>query len=88
MPEELKTERLNELIALQNELSLRSNKSDIGKSFEIMIEGTSKRNDKEVFGRTQQNKVVIIADENFKAGDRVNVIVTDVTSATMFGKKA
>ncbi len=87
IPEDVKTERLNELIAVQNDLSLESNRADIGKCFEIMIEGKSKRNDNEVFGRTPQNKVVIIADENFKPGDKVNVVITKATSATMFGEK-
>ncbi len=87
IPEDVKIERLNELIDVQNDLSLESNRADIGKCFEIMIEGKSKRNDNEVFGRTPQNKVVIITDENFKPGDKVNVIITKVTSATMFGEK-
>lgn len=87
VPEDVKTERLNELIALQNELSLESNKQDEGKSFTILIEGKSKRSANELFGRTCQNKVVIIPDNGEKVGDFVPVKVTGYTSATLFGEK-
>jgi tRNA-2-methylthio-N6-dimethylallyladenosine synthase len=87
VPEEIKTRRLNELIALQNQLSLESNQRDVGKSFKILIEGKSKRSDTEIIGRTCQNKVVIIPDSGEKIGDFVPVMVNDYTSATLFGTK-
>lgn len=55
----VKTARLNEIIALQNELSLRSNRLDVGREFEVLVEGVSKRSDRQLFGRTSQNKVVV-----------------------------
>jgi tRNA-2-methylthio-N6-dimethylallyladenosine synthase len=87
VPETVKTQRLNELIQVQNQLSLKSNKKDMGQQFEILIEGNSKRSADKVYGRTCQNKVVIVPNENFHAGDKIWVEITDFTSATLFGKK-
>lgn len=86
IPYEEKTRRLEEIIELQRELSLQSNRKDIGKEFEVLVEGQSKRNDKQLFGRTSQNKVVIFDCKDFKPGDYVKVKIVDCTSATMFGE--
>ena len=64
VPEEIKSERLNEIIKMQQELSLQNNKNDIGKTFEVLVEGYSKRSKKQMFGRTGQNKVVVFDAEN------------------------
>ncbi len=86
VPEEVKVERLNRMIALQNELSLESNRRDVGKEFEVLVEGTSKRSADELFGRTSQNKVVVFPKGDHKAGDFVRVRVTDASSATLRGE--
>jgi len=83
VPEEIKIDRLNRMIKLQNKISLENNKADIGKSFEVLVEGYSKRSKKMLFGRTEQNKVVIFPAQNYKAGDFVNVKIIDATSATL-----
>ena len=85
IPEDVKIERLNRMIALQNELSLRNNRKDIGKVFDVLVEGRSKRNADELFGRTSQNKVVVFPKENAKAGDFVKVKISDASSATLKG---
>lgn len=85
VPEEVKIERLNRMISLENELSLASNRRDIGKEFEILVEGYSKRSRADMFGRTQQNKVVVFTATNTKPGDFVTVKVTDCSSATLMG---
>ncbi|MDD2960487.1 MAG: tRNA (N6-isopentenyl adenosine(37)-C2)-methylthiotransferase MiaB [Muribaculaceae bacterium] len=85
--EEVKIERLNRMIALQNELSLKSNKNDIGKTFEVLVEGFSKRSDKDLFGRTQQNKVVVFPAGNHKVGDYVTTKVISASSATLIGEE-
>ncbi|MBQ8805230.1 MAG: tRNA (N6-isopentenyl adenosine(37)-C2)-methylthiotransferase MiaB [Bacteroidaceae bacterium] len=85
VPEETKIRRLNEMIALQNELSAESYRKDIGKVFEIMVEGVSKRSKEQLFGRTQQNKVVVFDRGNHRIGDFVKVRVTDASSATLKG---
>ena len=85
VPEETKISRLNEMIALQNELSAESYRKDIGKVFEIMVEGVSKRSKEQLFGRTQQNKVVVFDRGNHRIGDFVKVRVTDASSATLKG---
>ena len=86
VPEEEKTRRLTEVIALQNELSLQNNRNDIGKTFEVLIEGTSKRSDKQLCGRTSQNKMVVFDRvEGYGAGDYIEVKITDCSSATLFG---
>ncbi|MDY0287032.1 MAG: tRNA (N6-isopentenyl adenosine(37)-C2)-methylthiotransferase MiaB [Bacteroidales bacterium] len=86
VPEEVKGRRLNEIIALQQELSHTSNKADLGKTFEVLVEGVSKRSEAQVFGRNSQNKVVVFDRQGFKAGDYVMVKVTGCTSATLLGE--
>ncbi|WP_029905456.1 tRNA (N6-isopentenyl adenosine(37)-C2)-methylthiotransferase MiaB [Prevotella sp. 10(H)] len=86
VPEDVKIKRLQEIIDLQNECSLESNKNDVGKVFEVLVEGFSKRSREQLFGRTSQNKVVIFDKGNYKIGDLVNVRVTGNTSATLFGE--
>ncbi|MDE6632601.1 MAG: tRNA (N6-isopentenyl adenosine(37)-C2)-methylthiotransferase MiaB [Muribaculaceae bacterium] len=86
VPEEVKIERLNRMIALQNELSLESNRRDVGKEFEVLVEGVSKRSADELFGRTSQNKVVVFPRSNYKPGDFIRVRVTDASSATLRGE--
>ncbi|MDE6548697.1 MAG: tRNA (N6-isopentenyl adenosine(37)-C2)-methylthiotransferase MiaB [Muribaculaceae bacterium] len=86
IPEDVKVERLNRMIALQNELSLESNRRDVGKEFEVLVEGVSKRSADELFGRTSQNKVVVFPRDNSKPGDFLRVRVTDASSATLRGE--
>ncbi|NPA67158.1 MAG: tRNA (N6-isopentenyl adenosine(37)-C2)-methylthiotransferase MiaB [Chlorobi bacterium] len=83
---ETKKRRLNEVIALQQKLSLKSNEKDRGKIFEVLVEGYSKRSDKQLFGRNSQNKVIIFDKKDAKIGDYVNVKVNSVTSATLLGE--
>ena len=83
--EEVKIERLNRMIALQNRLSEESNRKEIGKEFEVLVEGRSKRNPDEYFGRTSQNKVVVFPKENSKPGDFIKVKVLEAGSATLKG---
>lgn len=87
VPEEVKVARLTRMIELQNELSLESNRADIGREFEVLVEGASKRSDEEVFGRTSQNKVVVFARGNHRPGDFVRVRVTEASSATLRGEE-
>jgi len=84
--EEEKIRRLNEIIALQIELSNESNKRDIGKTFEVLIEGYSKRSHDDFCGRTSQNKMVVFPKAGRKIGDLVNVTISKVTSATLMGE--
>ena len=83
--EEEKTRRLNEVIALQNELSLQHNRQEIGRVREVLIEGTSKRSDAQLCGRTSQNKMVVFDRGSEGAGEYVKVLITDCSSATLFG---
>ena len=85
VPEEVKTRRLQEIINLQVELSRISNINDIGKVFEVLIEGFSKRSKEQLFGRSSQNKVVIFDKNNHRIGELVKVRITGSTSATLFG---
>ncbi|MBO7581689.1 MAG: tRNA (N6-isopentenyl adenosine(37)-C2)-methylthiotransferase MiaB [Bacteroidaceae bacterium] len=85
VPEETKIRRLNEMIALQNELSAESYKKDVGKTFEILVEGVSKRSKEQLFGRTPQNKVVVFDRGNHHIGDIVTVTITSSSSATLKG---
>jgi tRNA-2-methylthio-N6-dimethylallyladenosine synthase len=87
VPEEVKIRRLNEIIALQNELSLESNRRCVGKEFEILVEGVSKRSHEQLFGRTEQNRVVVFDRGNHHIGEYVRVRVTDATSATLKGEE-
>ena len=81
--EEVKIDRLNRMIALQNELSLESNRKDIGKVFDVLVEGVSKRSKKQFVGRTQQNKTCVFPRGNYRIGDIVNVRVLEASSATL-----
>ena len=83
VPEDVKIDRLNRMIALQNELSLESNRRDIGKEFEVLVEGVSKRSTSQWVGRTQQNKTCVFPRGNFHTGDTARVRVDDATSATL-----
>ena len=87
IPEEVKKKRLQEIVELQGKLSFASNKKDIGKTFAVLIEGDSKRSDKDWRGRSSQNKVIVFPKENYelKKGDYVNVKVNDCTQATLLG---
>lgn len=84
IPDEEKTRRLEEIITLQGELSLESNKRDIGKTFQVLIEGASKRSADQLYGRNSQNKVIIFPKGNHKIGDYIDVTVKDCTAATLF----
>jgi len=86
VPDDIKTNRLNEIIALQNKISLEKNKKDIGKTFAVLIEGRSKKSASQLSGKNSQNKVVVFTDEKHKAGDYVMVKVTGCTSATLKGE--
>jgi tRNA-2-methylthio-N6-dimethylallyladenosine synthase len=88
IPESVKIERLNEIIALQNELSHESNLHDIGKTFEVLVEGFSKRSREQFFGRTSQNKVVIFPREGRHIGELIKVKISSASSATLFGEVA
>lgn len=83
IPEDTKIERLNRMIALQNELSAESNRRDIGKEFDVLVEGVSKRSTKQWVGRTEQNKTCVFPRGEFKVGDTVRVKVKDSSSATL-----
>jgi len=84
--EETKLRRLNEIIALQNEITAKNNKNDIGKTFEVLVEGFSKRSKEQFFGRTSQNKVVIFPREGRHIGEFINVKITAASSATLIGE--
>ena len=86
--EEEKVRRLNEIIALQMELSHESNKRDVGKTFEVLIEGYSKRSRDHFCGRTSQNKMVVFPKSGRKIGDFVDVTITKATAATLLGDVA
>jgi len=86
VPEKEKTRRLNEIIALQNRLSLKSKEADRGKVFEVLVEGTSKKSNEKLFGRTSQNKVVVFPGEQYRTGDYVEVRIERCTSATLIGQ--
>lgn len=80
-----KTRRLTEIIDFQNKLSGKSKKADLGKVFEVLVEGVSKKSSDHLFGRNSQNKVVVFPKHNFKVGDYVFVEITECTSATLIG---
>ena len=86
VPEETKIRRLNELIALQNELSAASNRKDVGKIVEVLAEGPSKRSREQLCGRTEQNKMVVFDRKAYRPGDIVRVRITDSSSATLLGE--
>lgn len=85
IPDETKTKRLQEIIALQMQLSHVSNKADIGKTMEVLAEGVSKKSDQFLFGRNTQNKVVVFPKNSFRPGDYVTLKITGCTSATLTG---
>lgn len=86
VPEDVKVARLQQIIDLQNTLSAESNQRDIGKTFEVLVEGPSKRSDSEWCGRSSQNKMIVFPHKGQKPGDYVNVKVESSTSATLIGK--
>lgn len=86
VPLDVKTRRLNEIIALQSELSLKSNQNDIGKIFRVLVEGPSKKNPEELCGRSGSNKMCVFPGKGHKAGDYVDVKVLSCTSATLIGE--
>lgn len=88
VPDEVKTERLNRMIALQNELSAASNLSDVGKTFEVLVEGFSKRSREQLMGRTSQNKAAVFPRGDYKKGDFVRVRVVGASSATLLCEEA
>lgn len=87
VPEDVKIRRLNELIELQTEMSAKANRRDEGKEFDVLIEGFSKRSREQLFGRTEQNKVVVLPKGNHHVGETVRVRITGSTSATLFGEE-
>ena len=87
VPEETKIARLNELIQLQTEVSAAQNRKDEGKTFQVLVEGYSKRSHDQLCGRTAQNKMVVFDKGNHHVGDLVEVRVTHSTSATLFGEE-
>ena len=87
VPEEEKIRRLNELIALQTEMSAIQNKKDEGKEFDVLVEGFSKRSREQLCGRTEQNKMVVFDKGSHHIGETVRVRITGSTSATLFGEE-
>ena len=86
VPEEEKIRRLNQLIALQTELSAEANRRDVGKTFPVLVEGFSKRSREQLMGRNEQNKAVVFDRGTHHIGDTVDVTITSATSATLLGK--
>jgi tRNA-2-methylthio-N6-dimethylallyladenosine synthase len=88
IPLDVKKRRLSEIVETQNRLSLENNQKDIGKTFQVLIENTSKKSEADWMGRTSQNKVLVFKKENYdlKPGDYVNVRVNECTQATLLGK--
>ena len=87
VPEEVKIRRLNEIIALQNRLSAEANARCVGKTYEVLVEGVSKRSRDQLFGRTEQNRVVVFDRGTHRVGDFVNVKITESSSATLKGEE-
>ncbi len=85
VPEDVKSRRLQEIIKLQQELSLRRNRADVGKIFEVLVEQVSKKSDADLAGRNSQNKMIVFPRKDFKPGDYVMVKVHDCTAATLIG---
>ena len=88
VPPEVKTRRLEEIIALQNRLSLESNRRDVGKTFRVLVEGPSKRNPAELCGRNSQNKMCVWPDTEHRPGDLVDVKILNCSQATLLGELA
>jgi tRNA-2-methylthio-N6-dimethylallyladenosine synthase len=87
VPEDVKIRRLNEIIALQNRLSAEANQRCVGKVYEVLVEGVSKRSREQLFGRTEQNRVVVFDRGSHHVGDFVKVLVTEASSATLKGEE-
>ena len=87
MPEDVKIRRLNELIALQTEMSAQRNKMDEGHEFDVLVEGFSKRSRQQLCGRTEQNKMVVFDKGQHHIGETVRVRITSSTSATLLGEE-
>jgi tRNA-2-methylthio-N6-dimethylallyladenosine synthase len=87
IPYETKTARLNEIIALQGRMSLKSNEKEIGRRLKVLVEGPSKKNQDELCGRAGSNKMCVFPSRGEKAGDYCEVEVTSVTSATLLCKR-
>ncbi len=85
VPEEVKIDRLNRMIALQNELSAASNQREVGRTVEVLIEGVAKRSNDQMVGRTEQNKAVVVDRGNARVGQTVRVRIDNATSATLIG---
>jgi tRNA-2-methylthio-N6-dimethylallyladenosine synthase len=85
VPEEVKSRRLSEIVALQRDHSLEANQNYVGKTFEVLVEKISKKSDEELAGRTSQNTVLVFPKENYKIGDYVNVKVNSCTGGTLIG---
>lgn len=86
VPEEIKATRLNDIIKLQNQLSLESKKKDLGMIYEVLVEGCSKKSDQYLMGRTSQNKVAVFPAGNFKPGEYIKIRVIKVSSATLIAE--
>ena len=86
VPDDVKTRRLEEIIALQGEIALENNQKEVGKTFEVLIEGVSHRSEEQLFGRNSQNKVIVFERGNLQPGQYANVKVTRCTSATLIGE--
>lgn len=86
VPEEEKLRRLEEIIALHNRLSLESNQRDIGKTVEVLVEGTSKKSKVQLYGRSSQNKMVVFPEKHYQKGDMVRVKITSCTQTTLIGE--
>ena len=88
VPDAEKTRRLEEIIALQGQIALENNRQEVGKTFEVLVEGESHRSKQQLFGRNSQNKVIVFDREDVVPGQYVKVTVTDCTAATLIGKLA
>ena len=86
IPDDIKAARLNEIIALQGELALENNRSEIGRTYEVLVEGTSHRSKERLFGRNSQNKVLVFDKGDAVPGTYRQVRVTDCTAATLLGE--
>lgn len=86
VPDEMKSRRLEEIIALQQELSLQSNKNDVGKVVEVLVEGNARKSAQQLMGRDSRNKVVVFEAPQLKKGDYAQVRIVRCTSATLIGK--
>ena len=86
VPEEVKTRRLEEIIALQGQIALENNQKEVGKTFEVLVEGESHRSKEQLFGRNSQNKVIVFDRHDVQPGQYVRVKVVGCTAATLLGE--